>query len=284
MGNSEIEEMRGPKPDVSIIVPCYNEQDNIENCVDEIDDAFRPTEILYEVILVNDGSIDETLKRARMIYDSHPCVRIVDLGKNCGKTFALREGVRRARGDLVAFFDADLQYTPADLVAMVSRLNNGIDFVNGSRDYNGYGASRTAFSRLYNRVVRLLFRMNLRDSNCGIKVMKRKVADGGSIFDYGLPLVVPLLKVRGFESSEFPVTLHERRNGESKYFQDGQFLGGSKNVKDITYHSIMLLNLLAHIPLESIRQGMSGRPASVLPQFPEGRLLRDGTDSRTQSS
>src|SRR5207249_4509636 len=246
--------MRGPKPHVSVIVPCYNEQDNIGNCVNQIDEAFRPTQILHEILLVNDGSTDETLKRARSLYESHPSVRVIDLVRNCGKAVALKEGVRRARGDLVAFFDADLQYTPGDLVRMVSRLNNGIDFVNGSRDYNGYGASRTAFSRLYNRFVRSLFRTSLRDSNCGIKVLKREIVDGGSIFDYGLPLVVPLLKVRGFESTEFPVTLHERKNGVSKYFQDGHFLGGPNNVRDITYHSIMLLNLIAHMPLESLRQ------------------------------
>src|SRR5438093_3622635 len=253
--------MRGPKPHVSVIVPCYNEQDNIENCVNQIEEAFRPTRVRHESLLVNDGSTDDTLKRARSLYESHLSVRVIDLVRNCGKAVALKEGVRRARGDLIAFFDADLQYTPGDLVEMVSRLNNGIDFVNGSRDYNGYGASRTAFSRLYNRVVRLLFRMDLRDSNCGIKVLKREVADAGSIFDYGLPLVVPLLKVRGFESTEFPVTLHERKNGESKYFQNGHFLGGSKNVRDITYHSIMLLNLIAHIPLESMRQGMTRQQA-----------------------
>ena len=253
--------MMGPKPHVSVIVPCYNEQDNIENCVNQIDSAFRPTQTLHEILLVNDGSTDETLKRARSLGESHSSVRVIDLRRNCGKAVALKEGVRRARGDLVAFFDADLQYTPGDLVRMVSRLNNGIDFVNGSRDYNGYGASRTTFSRLYNRVVRLLFRIDLRDSNCGIKVLKKEVADKGSIFNYGLPLVVPLLKVRGFESTEFPVTLHERKNGESKYFQNGHFLGGSKNVRDITYHSIMLLNLIAHVPLESMRQGTSRQQA-----------------------
>jgi len=248
--------MRGPKPHVSVIVPCYNEQDNIENCVNQLDDAFVSNEVLHEIILVNDGSTDETLKRARSLYDSHSSVRIIDLRRNCGKAVALREGVLRARGDLVAFFDADLQYAPKDLVTMVSRLNNGIDFVNGSRDYNGYGASRTTLSRLYNSLVRFLFRTNLRDSNCGIKVMKKEAAGAGGIFDYGLPLIVPLLKVRGFESAEFPVTLHERKNGVSKYYQSGRFLGGSKNVRDITFHSIMLLNLIAHIPIESMRQGM----------------------------
>src|SRR5436189_331871 len=236
--------MRGPKPHVSVIVPCYNEQDNIGNCVNQIDEAFRPTQILHEILLVNDGSTDETLKRARSLYESHQSVRIIDLGRNFGKAVALKEGVRQARGDLVAFFDADLQYTPGDLVRMVSRLNNGIDFVNGSRDYNGYGASRTALSRLYNRVVRLLFRIQLTESNCGIKVLKKEAAGAGTIFDYGLPLVVPLLRVRGFEATEFPVTLHERKNGESKYFENGHFLGGSKNVREITYQSVRLINLI----------------------------------------
>lgn len=253
MGEPHYEEMRGPKPDVSVIIPCYNEQDNVEKCVSQIDEAFRSASIPHEILLINDGSTDETLKRACSLYDSHSSVRVVDLRRNCGKAVALKEGVRRARGDLLAFFDADLQYTAKDLVAMVSQLDNRIDFVNGSRDYNGYGASRTAFSRLYNRVVRLVFRLPLRDSNCGIKVLKRGAAGNGSIFNYGLPLVVPLLKVRGFEASEFPVTLHERQNGVSKYFQSGQFLGGSKNVRDITYHSIMLLNLIAHAPVESTK-------------------------------
>jgi len=248
--------MRSLKPDVSVIVPCYNEQDNIENCVNQLDQAFGRAHIPYEILLVNDGSTDETLKRACSLHDSYTSVRVIDLVENYGKAVALKEGVRRARGDLVAFFDADLQYTPGDLVAMVAKLNNGIDFVNGSRDYNGYGPSRTALSRLYNRVVRVLFRMRLKDSNCGIKVLKRDTIGDGSIFNYGLPLIVPLLKIRGFESTEHEVILHARNSGVSKYYQDGQFLGGAQNVRDITYHTIMLLSLIAHAPLESARQAM----------------------------
>jgi glycosyltransferase involved in cell wall biosynthesis len=261
LGEPEYEEMRGPKPDVSVIVPCYNEQDNIENCVNQIEEAFGRARIFHEILLVNDGSTDETLKRARSLYASHASVRVIDLVDNFGKAIALKEGVRRARGDLVAFFDADLQYTPGDLVAMVAKLNNGIDFVNGSRDYNGYGASRTALSRLYNRAVRLLFRIQLRDSNCGIKVLKKEAIGDGSIFNYGLPLIVPLLKIRGFEATEHEVTLHERKSGVSKYFQDGQFLGGAQNVRDITYHTIMLLSLIAHAPVESARQAIGTKQA-----------------------
>ncbi len=249
--------MNGPTPRVSVIVPCFNEQDNIETCVDQVGEALKSAGFPYEILLVNDGSTDETLERAYSLLTSVSSVRVIDLGENCGKAVALKEGLRRARGDIVAFFDADLQYSPKDLVTMIARLNEGPDFVNGTRDYNGYGISRTAFSRLYNRIVRFLFRMELRDSNCGIKVLRREAADADTIFSYGLPLVVPLLKIRGFESTEVPVMLHERKNGESKYFQDGHFLGGSKNIRDITYHSIMLLNLLAHAPFESMRQTTS---------------------------
>ncbi len=253
--------MNRPTPRVSVIVPCFNEQDNIQHCVDQIMKVFWAAQIPYEVLVVNDGSTDDTLKRAHSLLKSSSLVRVIDLGENCGKTIALKEGVRRARGDIVAFFDADLQYSPKDLITMIARLGDGLDFVNGTRDYNGYGASRTALSRLYNRVVRFLFRMELRDSNCGIKVLRREAVDADTMFNYGLPLIVPLLKIRGFESTEVPVMLHERKNGESKYFQDGHFLGGSKNIRDITYHSMMLLNLLAHAPFESMRQAVAQREA-----------------------
>ena len=239
---------------LSVIVPAYNEEDNIVDCVKRVGDALSSSQRAFEILVVNDGSTDETLQRASSLSKSCDFVRTIDLGANFGKPTALKEGLRRAKGDIVAFFDADLQYDPKDLVKMADLIGNGVDFVNGNRDYNGYGASRTAFSKLYNRIVSLLFRTELKDSNCGVKVITRKAADPNSLFQYGLPLVVPLLKVRRFKSRELDVALHERKNGESKYFENGRFLGGPKNIWDLTYHSVMLFSLLAHAPMESRRQ------------------------------
>ncbi len=250
--------MKNKEVFLSVIVPAYNEQDNIVDCVKRVGDALSSAQRAFEILVVNDGSTDETLQRASSLSNSCDFVRTIDLGGNFGKPTALKEGLRRAKGDIVAFFDADLQYNPKDLVKMADLIGNGVDFVNGNRDYNGYGPYRTAFSKLYNRLVRLLFRMQIKDSNCGIKVLTRRAADPRSLFEYGLPLIVPLLKVRGFKSRELDVALHERKNGESKYFEDGRFLGGPKNIWDITYHSIMLLSLIAHAPLESLQQ-KSGR-------------------------
>ncbi len=237
-------------PLVSVVIPAYNEEDNIAPCVDMLTKELSSAHLPFEIIVVNDGSTDNTLRKAQCLSSSNRLVRVVDLRGNFGKPVALREGIRRANGELIAFFDADLQYSSRDLVSMIHMFHESLDFVNGNRDYNGYGASRTAFSRLYNRVVRLLFRMELKDSNCGIKVVRREPADPETLFNFGLPLMVPLLRIRGFRSAELPVSLYERRSGESKYYSNGHFLGGISNVRDITYHSIMLLSLLIHAPFE----------------------------------
>src|SRR6266699_2324322 len=242
--------MKNRESFLSVIVPAYNEEDNIVDCVKRVGDALSSAQRAFEILVVNDGSTDETLQRASSLSNSCDFVRTIDLGRNFGKPTALKEGLRRAKGDIVAFFDADLQYNPKDLVKMADLIGNGVDFVNGNRDYNGYGPYRTAFSKLYNRLVRLLFRMELKDSNCGIKVVRREPADPETLFNFGLPLMVPLLRIRGFRSAELPVSLYERRSGESKYYSNGHFLGGISNVRDITYHSIMLLSLLIHAPFE----------------------------------
>ena len=150
--------MKNRESFLSVIVPAYNEEDNIVDCVKRVSDALSSSQRAFEILVVNDGSTDQTLPRAFSLSKSCDFVRTIDLGGNFGKPTALKEGLRRAKGDLVAFFDADLQYDPRDLVKMADLVGNGVDFVNGNRDYNGYGPSRTVFSKLYNRLVSLLFR------------------------------------------------------------------------------------------------------------------------------
>ena len=248
MGQSETE-LTGQPSFVSVVVPAFNEEDNIPYCIERLSEAMDEAGVRTEIILVNDGSTDNTLSVARSLQAKCPSLRVLDLKRNYGKTIALREGTRVAKGDAVAFFDADMQYDATDLVKLVGLMNNGTDVANGRRDFQAYGRTRTSFSRIYNTILRVVFRLDVTDSNCGVKVLKRRAANPDILFRYGLPLVVPLLKVRGFKLREVAVSLRVRRAGESKYFKNGSFLGGWMNLRDISYHSGMLLGLLASVPL-----------------------------------
>jgi len=206
-----------------------------------------------EIIVVNDGSTDSTLLVARNMQSQCGFLRVLDLKRHYGKATALREGVKAAKGDVVAFYDADMQYDASDLARMVGLRNNGTDVVTGSRDYGSYGQARAAISRTYNRILRLVFRVTLSDSNCGIKVLARGAADPDLLFKYGLPLMIPLLSAKGFRLRETAVPLRNRRAGKSKFFQYGSPLGGWKNVKDIAFNSGLMVGLLASLAFQRLR-------------------------------
>src|SRR2546422_3605767 len=239
---------------LSVIVPAFNEEGCICRCVEELSEAMQKAGCSAEIIVVNDGSTDGTLSAVRSMQADFTSLRVLTFSRNYGKTSALREGVKAAKGSAIAFFDADLQYDPADLVSLVSELGNGTDVVTGLREYRHYHPTRTIFSKLYNRLLRFVFRLEVSDSNCGMKVFRRKVADPDFFLRFGLPLMVPLLKLNGFNVSERAVSLSKRCAGESKFFGDESFLGGWKNVRDISYHSGMLLGLVATLPFEWLRK------------------------------
>src|SRR2546430_6202906 len=200
---------------VSIIVPALNEEENISQCVEQLFRAMGDAGYRAEIIVVDDGSTDKTLSVARSLQRQYGSLRILDLRRHYGKSTAIREGVKAAKGDIIAFFDADMQYNPMDLVRMVAFAYEGADVVSGSRDYRTYGRMRTAISRTYNKVLRLLFKVTLSDSNCGMKVLTREAADPDVLLRYGLPLMIPLLAMKGFKLRETPVSLRNRRAGKS---------------------------------------------------------------------
>src|SRR2546428_8869258 len=111
----------------------------------------------------------KTLSVARSPQRQYGSLSILDLRRHYGKSTAIREGVKAARGNVIAFFDADIQYNPIDLVRMVASARERADVVSGSRDYGTYGRARTMISRTYNKVLRLLFKVTLSDSNCGVR-------------------------------------------------------------------------------------------------------------------
>ena len=198
---------------VSLLIPAYNEEENLPELMQEIDRFLRETGEDWEVVLVDDGSTDHTYEVARRLAERYPFLKVVRHRRNLGVTDALITGARHATGEVFIFFPADLQHLPEDAHKLVQKIREGYDLVTGWKQ----GKYEKKFvSGVYNWLSRVLFRVPVHDLN-SIKAMRREM-----FFD--LPLrrdwhryIVPLAHDRGYRITEVKVPLYPRRHGESKF-------------------------------------------------------------------
>jgi glycosyltransferase involved in cell wall biosynthesis len=213
----EPEEMTAA-PDLSIVIPVYNEEESLPLLWPEIREALGPTGLTYEVIFVDDGSRDRSAEIIRAFRDEDPRARLVRLKANAGETAATDAGFQTARGRYVVSMDADLQNDPHDIPAMLKHLVQW-DAVTGWRVNRAAGDSmvRRVSSRIANRVRNALSEETIRDSGCTFRAFRRECLNDLVLYR-GLHRFIPtLLKMRGFRVLEVPVNHRPRRFGESKY-------------------------------------------------------------------
>lgn len=198
-------------PAISVVVPVYNEEDNVLTLQTEISRAL--SEMDYEIVFVDDGSKDGTAEKI----EQGPRVRVVRFEKNAGQSAATYAGLNAARGDTVILMDGDLQNDPADIPKLLAEMERGADLV------CGYRASRkdTMVKRMTSRVanfVRSRFTGDgVRDTGCGLKAMRRECVAAVVPFK-GMHRFVPaLIKGAGYRLTEVPVNHRPRQFGESKY-------------------------------------------------------------------
>jgi glycosyltransferase involved in cell wall biosynthesis len=197
-------------PLVSVIVPAYNEVENVEPLLAELAATLDDT---YEVIIVDDGSTDGTYDRAAVARARYPFLKVCRLGRNQGKTAAILRGFDDADGELVSILDADLQFAPADVVRQVAKLHEGYDLVAG-RKVGQY--EKKGVSSIYNRLARLLFGLRVRDINA-LKTFRRGVLEEIHLRKDWHRYIVPLAAARGLSVTEVDVTLRPRHAGLPKY-------------------------------------------------------------------
>lgn len=163
---------------LSIIIPAYNEARNIRTTVRDVMRTMNRLMPQYEVIVVDDGSTDATAHEARKVQSGH--VKVISLKRNVGKGGALTQGVRHAKGELVTFLDAGGDFHPTQIVRLTKLMEAlECDIVIGSKRHPmsrvHYPRLRRFYSWIYQMIIRVLFRLKVRDTQTGLKVFKRKV-------------------------------------------------------------------------------------------------------------
>ncbi|HSN68818.1 MAG TPA: glycosyltransferase family 2 protein [Thermoanaerobaculia bacterium] len=205
-------------PDLSVVLPVFNEAENLPILLGEIAAALDPERWSYEIVAVDDGSRDESLAVLLGLRDRHPSLRIVRLDRNHGQTAALDAGWRAARGRLVVSLDADLQNDPADIPAMMRKLESeGVDMVIGVRVNRQDSLSKKIQSKIGNGIRNWITGDRITDTGCSLKLVRRKAVERVRLFN-GMHRFLPtLVRMDGGTVVEMPVNHRPRRFGQSKY-------------------------------------------------------------------
>ena len=203
------------RPSLTAVVTCFNEENTIEEFFHRLKAALGSEGRVYEIVIVNDGSRDNTWGKIKDLFACEDCVRVVlDFFKNAGQLAALTAGIAEARGSAVLLMDSDLQLDPEELPGLMAAYDEGNDFVTGYRSDRRDPAIRTVPSLLANFIMRKASQSNLRDFGCTIKVINGTLLRA---FPYGPDHVfnVPELVRRVERVAEVPVTHHPRPLGKS---------------------------------------------------------------------
>ena len=203
-------------PHLSIVIPLYNEAENLEPLAREIEAALAGRETSYEVLFVDDGSEDSSPEVLARLAGADRRLRVLRQPRNMGQSAAFAVGFRHARGEIVATLDADLQNDPADLPRMLDELDS-CDVVCGVRTDRHDSWVRRVSSRVANAVRNRLTGESIADVGCSLRVMRARHAKRVQMFD-GMHRFLPtLLRLEGAAIREVPVRHRPRLRGVSKY-------------------------------------------------------------------
>ena len=202
------------RPDVSVLVPAKDEAENLPLFMEQARATFASQPHRYEVIVVDDGSVDETWNVLQRLAGEYPFMRPVRHGVRRGIADALRTGYLHSRGNVLVFYPADLQYKPEDIPRLVEPiLSDKSDMVAGYKE----GKYEKAFvSGIYNRLSRSLFRVTVRDLN-SVKAYRREVMDALPNRPDWHRYMIVMASASGFTISEVPIPLYPRNAGQSKF-------------------------------------------------------------------
>ena len=207
-----------PTLKLSIVVPFYNEVDNVEEMHARLKDVLDKTGRTYELIFIDDGSSDGTYAALQEIYKKDDRVVLVKLRRNFGQTPALQAGFDQARGEVIISMDGDLQHDPAEIPQFLAKLDEGYDIVSGWRkDRKDNAILRKFPSWVANRMMKKLVKVPIHDFGTTFKAYRREVVQSIRLYGELHRFIPALISREGFKIVELPISNIVRLRGKSKY-------------------------------------------------------------------
>lgn len=206
-------------PELSLIIPVYNEEENLPILMEAICVSLQPVNREWEVIFVDDGSSDRSLEiLKRLVADDPEHVRVLVFRRNFGQTAAIAAGIDHSRGSIIVLLDADLQNDPDDIPLLLAKLDEGYDLVSGwRRDRKDSRLTRTIPSNIANGLISWVTGVHLHDYGCTLKAYRRDSLQGFRLYGEMHRFIPVFAHSIGARITELPVRHHARRFGKAKY-------------------------------------------------------------------
>ena len=209
---------------ISIVVPVYNESDSIRLLINEIINVMKSHQLLFELIIVNDGSVDSTSNVLENLSIEIKQLTVINLRKNYGQTAALAAGFDHSNGDIIVTLDGDLQNDPNDIPKLITNINEGYDLICGWRfQRKDKLLNRRIPSQIANRLIGNVTGIHLHDYGCSLKAFKHEIIKDIKLYGELHRFLPVLANIEGAKIKEIKVNHRSRKYGQSKYGIDRTF-------------------------------------------------------------
>ena len=230
------------KPGITAFCPCYNDGGTIASMVILMDETCRKLTDDYEIIVVDDGSSDQSRKVLEELKVKYEKLRVILHEKNKGYGGALRSGFAAAKKELIFYTDGDFQYDVTELKNLLSAMKDGVDIVNGYKIARSDPLHRKIIGRMYHFLMKLLFGFKIRDVDCDFRLIRRSVFDKVTLtYDSGIICVELIKKIQdaGFKFAEVPVSHYFRAYGKSQFFNFKRILKVGTNILQLWWQLVI---------------------------------------------
>lgn len=207
---------------LSVMFPCYNDSMTITELLEKADRAAKQVSDKHELIVVNDGSTDNSARILADLQKKYPYLTVVTHAKNMGYGATIWHGLKTAQYDYVFYTDGDAQYDPSELVKLAEKVGPKTMLVNGYKMYRNDSFYRILIGKMYNLFVKVVFNIKLRDVDCDFRLFKKEALDSIVVTEHGGTMCLEMVKRMeklGEEILEVPVHHYNRKYGKSQFFK-----------------------------------------------------------------